>query len=100
MSKHTPGPWKQCPTDPLLIEPDVYGGHADGICAVFAPPERQKVAEHDARLIAAAPELLEACNQAATHYANLGPVLGDSDVAHDERMVRQAIHAAITKATA
>jgi len=54
MSKHTPGPWMigNIQGDNIVIE------NHDGfeVCTVWEDPK-----QHDARLIAAAPDLLEAC---------------------------------------
>ena len=68
MSKYTPGPWR---TDPDLGHEQVLG--PDGIivadCSIFAmvkngsTPERNRA---NARLIAAAPELLELLEQHVT----------------------------------
>ncbi len=59
---HTPGPWKQCPTDPFSIEQE----RRDGPCSPHLASVRQREwttyqAIANARLIAAAPELLDAC---------------------------------------
>ena len=63
MSKHTPGPWR-IGKDPFSFESVNFGG----IGKVFEPiaggnkfKEDVAIAEANAHLIAAAPELLEAC---------------------------------------
>lgn len=53
-AKHTPGPWRL--GGEQHIANHVFGGHAGGIAICFAAQ-----GQDDARLIAAAPELLEAC---------------------------------------
>lgn len=55
MSKHTPGPWRTlpCPHGGLIVVRGAAGGHMQS--------HVQIVPEADARLFAAAPELLEAC---------------------------------------
>ncbi len=60
---HTPGPWKICESDPLTVEPNTYGSHDEPICHALGKPVHRETAEaaENARLIAAAPELLEAC---------------------------------------
>ncbi len=70
MSKHTPGPWKVRVTRFFNV-PDsgqylVVGTDAESICRMTASegPEMQEQAMPDARLIAAAPEMLEALEAA------------------------------------
>ena len=69
---HTPGPWKIDPSEefPLAVIVDDEDGELDGVCICelqgefddksSATPEQMS----NARLIAAAPELLEACKYA------------------------------------
>lgn len=60
MSQHTPGPWKINPSD---SEDCIYiESGSDGIATVFGGNCAFDLA--NARLIAAAPELLEACRAA------------------------------------
>lgn len=59
--KHTPGPW--------VIDPcwDILGNTDDGngmVCQITTDAVPRAEAEANARLIAAAPDLLEACRQA------------------------------------
>lgn len=66
MSKaiHTPGPWQVCVDAPSLIEASI--GHEDGLMRTIAqaldpiPHIGDKTVNANARLIAAAPELLKA----------------------------------------
>jgi hypothetical protein len=51
---------------------------------------RRAIESHD--------ELLAACRQAQRYFDDMGPVLGESDAAHNERMVRLALQDAIAKA--
>lgn len=86
MSKHTKGPW--------IVEPGVHGARihtadgedmvAEGICNAS-----------DARLVAAAPELLEALRRIA--YEPFGP----SDATHEQVLdaITELARAAIAKAT-
>lgn len=65
---HTPGPW-QTATD-KAVDHYVHIGHYSNtlrtyVCRVFAETEEQKA---NARLIAAAPELLEVAKEIATGY--------------------------------
>jgi hypothetical protein len=86
MSKHTPGPWKESKN--VMEQPVIESVRPDNdafiICQTFGPDK------HDnARLIAAAPELLEALRTALDASWN-GPM---PDYARDEA------RAAIAKAT-
>jgi hypothetical protein len=93
-AKHTPGPWKHWPKRdrPLVTSEDGKtpicrtisddaGGPAD------APPYHQ--AEANARLIAAAPDLLAACEEALT--LPLEEALGLSGGHYVARLLREAI---------
>jgi len=62
--KHTPGPW---PCVRLSMNGEAYATHYEahidcGACMVWAPPGNEEQ-EANARLIAAAPELLEALRE-------------------------------------
>lgn len=59
MSKHTPGPWTAYGTTVRAKSRFICGIKHYEIPADEEPPDRSE--EADARLIAAAPELLEAC---------------------------------------
>lgn len=94
MSKHTPGPWcvRDLPTQQRYIGPSEDGG-APSVALVLArvnvPDERLAA---DARLIAAAPDLLEALCLAVEAMKHSLPngLTGDAE---------QAARAAIAKAT-
>lgn len=93
MSKHTKGPWVALRDNPGQFQVatveliGVYSSHQEyGGTECGAP-------EHDARLIAAAPDLLEAL-QSLTHSLELGDMLHD-----DQRAAFAAARAAIAKAT-
>ena len=58
MSKHTPGPWK--------VEPCPCGRCSKFIINPVIFCQEGALGEDDARLIAAAPDLLEACREALT----------------------------------
>lgn len=57
MSKHTPGPWKQHLVDETLI----IANDQTAIASTSIDYDRAETAEANARLIAAAPELLCSC---------------------------------------
>lgn len=81
MSKHTPGPWK-------VINDSVWSVDA-GICIVrFAGGNLVEESLENARLIASAPDLLEALRMAMCYVSNEG----------SEEEYQQA-RAAIAKAT-
>lgn len=85
MSKHTPGPWVARPDPNACLPDDWCVGIGDSLANI------DKVAvcsERDARLIAAAPELLEAC-QALIAYCDKNPPMGDS--LWSVRQIRAAI---------
>ena len=90
MTQHTPGPWSEGnyrEMDPLGSI--VYGGDQDGHWVAIALGEDQPTTEANGRLIAAAPELLEALRWA---QARVFVHEGNSDV-------YEAASTAIAKAT-
>lgn len=111
--KHTPGPWEfSSPTmagnDRVIVEAHGFGSVA-AISLNGAPRHQSRLdvtspyyqaqlatMEANARLIAAAPELLEACRQ-ANDLLNDHFGIDDSDDAGNA--VHDAIRAAIAKAT-
>jgi hypothetical protein len=87
MSKHTPGPWKiEHDYKPYVI--NAGAGHT--ICAITGTAAIRPEAEANARLIAAAPEMLEALK--LVRESGLADEYGAS-------AVEDAINAAIKKAT-
>lgn len=93
MSKHTPGPWH---LDGMLVLSD---GHSPRTVATVAHDQQglrrgMETSEANALLIAAAPDLLEACMLAMKATSIKAFETMDDQQAHD------AIVAAITKATA
>ena len=93
-SKHTPGPWEVRVTRFFNV-PDsgqylVVGTDAESICRMTASegPEMQEQAMPDARLIAAAPEMLEALKEVSEAFDD-----GEVD-SHIIEIVRAAIRAA------
>jgi len=57
-AKHTTGPWKVSRSQ-ITYEWDVYSPTSTGRCTICNTQERTAIAHADARLIAAAPELLK-----------------------------------------
>lgn len=103
MEQHTPGPWAIKPmidedqvgifSGPGASRGDWGGGYAGGSPRYVAVADKRDTPAEtlaNARLIAAAPELLEAL-EALLSYDNLG--------AYDRATVRQQARAAIAKAT-
>lgn len=86
--RHTPGPWRTCPEDWRVIE------DRDGL--VLA--DMTTGSEQDARLIAAAPDLLEAAQRMLPYFY---PELCRSDPEHDDLAIaaHERLVAAIDKAT-
>lgn len=116
MSKHTPGPWLvgswggQCKKvhsgtryhpgkggdDPCVYEPVFYADICEIACAsggmvVTTEYDELRIKPEDALLIAAAPDLLEACE---AHIAALGTKIRDGK---DRPEYREAIYQAYTK---
>jgi len=77
MSKHTPGPWHTGIDD----SDKVFAADRDGIAVMSGGRRYQAERDANARLIAAAPELLEACRvvrnalDAGEHPGRLASVL-------------------------
>ena len=68
MSKHTPGPWKVSSSGN-----DIENAYGAGVCALYA----DESSEANARLIAAAPELLEALERLVAANADLNERTGN-----------------------
>ena len=75
---HTPGPWKE------KRKLAIYSADDEPICAVF-PAETEERSKADARLIAAAPDLLEALKNAREWLDELAGLVqsGMFDAAED-----------------
>lgn len=97
MSAHTPGPWQRSGVRQKLGNEDCIRVGSDGFAIAFLPigarPQEQAGAIADARLISAAPELLEAVKLARATLADCGQQ--DSD----NWPTFQVVVAAIAKAT-
>ena len=108
MAAHTPGPWEVVADHPqnacLKIQPvnRQYGG--DEVATIYGVQDdcrcvddvwtEQPIRDANARLIAAAPELLAACEAWVT-YLDSDDELGSRD---DEEVMMAAFRAAIAKA--
>lgn len=71
MAKHTPGPWEVCPHDSTRVFRK--NDHNDKNRLFIDPTTCSPIvgeSEANARLIAAAPELLEACKEAVALITN------------------------------
>lgn len=104
--KHTPGPWKLVPRE-VLEDDSVYSTHIVGgpreiqVCLLESfdaakrahehPEKRSGIFDANARLIAAAPELLEAAQWAANYI--------DTIVDPNALKVLASLREAIAKAT-
>ncbi|WP_312708629.1 hypothetical protein [Stenotrophomonas sp.] len=99
-SKHTPGPWYVGREDENTGEIEVNSDGRPYVCLVF-PGAIDEVTPANARLIAAAPELLEALIEATA--CGMVPISSakDGGASTHSRQVRCAdmIRAAIAKAT-
>ena len=88
MFDFTPGPWvaDEYPHgDCWQIK---YGTHGNWLAEVMIDGDH-KGAAADARLIAAAPDLLEALKRARRYVADL-PIVGDADLAVIDAAIRKA----------
>lgn len=88
--KHTPGPWYVYPTE-YDNDTESFDVMADGAAITIACPP----SEADARLIAAAPDLLAACEQVLSRLDYLTELWGQEGVT---RGVQDALRAALAKA--
>ncbi len=88
--KHTPGPWKVDEDDDVVS--------ATGLWVAFAYGDSEEEAKHNARLIAAAPDLLAALrSMAAQHRCGCGhPACNRCE---DDRMCSTAIERATGEGT-
>ncbi len=79
-NKHTPGPWKlewsegHAWSERRIVTPDGRDERVAVVSLRGAPKQNPVIAEANARLISAAPELLEAC-EAGDVLGNDGPCL-------------------------
>lgn len=97
MSAHTPGPWAHHPEDNIIAAPD-----GRGLIEWQARSVHVSIEERDAnaRLIAAAPELLEALKGALAAWDRLYPSMPVNEAYEDcEFREMQRARAAIAKVT-
>jgi hypothetical protein len=93
---NTPAPWKQAP-DAFYYITDQHG---NALAHVIDSQMPEKETRANARLIAAAPELLAALEEITLAYQNARIRLHELDGAADETPLLQKARAAIAKATA
>jgi hypothetical protein len=62
--EHTPGPWAVSMSDPTLVYSKKPEGTGRWVCSSISHPVRNREDEANARLIAAAPDLLAAAKRA------------------------------------
>ncbi len=105
MSKHTPGPWRLCASDPLMFGA-ASGNGTEPLGFVYGPsfPEQSdhgRTCLANARLIAAAPELLEAAQMVLAWYEAENDHKGTTFWERVEMCASSegALRAAIAKAT-
>lgn len=87
-TKHTPGPWEAVIYDGAFDQPLIKSDHVV-IGRVHGMEDRQH--EANAKLIAAAPELLEACLNSFKTFHSIGCTM--------EAEIMQQLESAIKKAT-
>lgn len=96
-AKHTPGPWEVC--GKLQYEPRIHIMKIEGrfleigddISCIALIPLNHPEAEANARLIAAAPDLLAALEQIAGEGADDNVPLNKSDAMGMRKIAREAI---------
>jgi hypothetical protein len=71
-AKHTPGPWNVTEVDSRVIITDNWAKPFGGTIAELPHPDTHSYVMENARLIAAAPELLEACKTALASMQRYG----------------------------
>jgi len=99
-TKHTPGPWK---IDTHHDAPYIEDINGDAICTLYEDTEPEdsvtiwgwiepfKNAENNARLIAAAPELLQALKAALAQLEHTNQHTPIGDMEHTKNTLRDAI---------
>ena len=104
-AQHTPGPWVVGPVDDTVVTHLGADGRRYEVAAVegdYNDPDQWPVMEANARLIAAAPDLLEAAKQALWHIGSDDDRLAMADADKwktDEWQAAGLLRAAIAKAT-
>ena len=89
-TKHTPGPWNYA--GPSDIGRDTYSIYGNGPLAYTAgPSDYGETAEANARLIAAAPDLLEALKDVVSQIAAYDKLFGKNSCAIDDSPAKYAI---------
>jgi hypothetical protein len=73
MSAHTPGPWRVMPPSVGRFKVGAARAHSEAFQIVGEASNYNEQAEANARLIAAAPELLEALQELVSHYMARNP---------------------------
>ncbi|MFU7071278.1 hypothetical protein ACM75K_29005 [Pseudomonas aeruginosa] len=104
MRKHTPGPWFVNGRESYTkyVEARIGGGLLQEVAAC-GPTEQQEQQEANARLIAAAPELLEACQSFSRLHGRLWDVVepsGSGFLSPESVKEYDAIHELMTTAIA
>ncbi|NNM75011.1 hypothetical protein [Enterovirga aerilata] len=98
-TKHTPKPWA---INPMVVQIDAMNG--DGyivpVCQMLWPTDERSEAETyaNARLIAAAPDLLDALKDIVASYESYRAAEGDDDTSDSIELAEAAIRLAETGA--
>ena len=97
MTKHTKGPWTATKHDQHWVRVNVTIKAGGNTWVAFMPDEDKEERMANARLMAAAPDLLEALENAVSEldYLTVAP---DSDYARPDDEIIKAAEAAIAKA--
>ena len=94
MSKHTPGPWRASELGVLSDKLTSYGNWY--VCSLIDPDNEEHKA--NARLIAAAPELLESLEDLLSNLDEMGLATMPGDTFENMRETVDRARAAIAKA--
>jgi hypothetical protein len=107
LNKHTPGPWTAAPGSEgtwTICHRRVYAVSANYLLARVYPTGSSEYspdypqAEANARLIAAAPDLLDALKSARATYAAIGDTYGSMALGPLETRLLEIVDAALAKA--
>ena len=90
-TEHTPGPWVINESKNIIFIPTSFGN--DIVCTITNGGHIKEVSDANARLIAAAPEMLEALKEAKLYIDGIELVLGES-APHIKKCIDEAINKA------
>jgi hypothetical protein len=98
--RYTPGPWRRFPVSNLIVSTNAEGeGVGRPVCTLSQLPDADDECDANGRLIAAAPEMLDALEQAQQVFeAAARAIRDDDDTAEQCQQAARAIGRAIARA--